>query len=948
MYRYIIHLALAMACAVGCVTEASAAKQPKFAYTDDNPLVVAFSEDFPPYEFLNVKGDPDGYVCEILKIVFDQIHVKYRLEVAENRECSRNFLAGKSQLMATPMVENLPGFYYTKVSLAPFRRGVAYRRNETKVSRMADFKPTDRIGLKEKAFKNERIIQEKLFNPGQLSYSSIKDGLYEVDKGSLDYFIAGETTMKWIVGRYHLDNVAVGDIDAPSAQVRLVSRDKLLIEAFDNAFTELQMSGEANKIYRKWANMEEETPVVNRRTVYSIVGALLVIICIVIVHIVVRRRIRKRMQVMLDINSIMDKALAIGDCYVLYTDMKHGKRVSNFYGNLLPPEGLSKEEDLMHIHPDDRPSVYLVYKQILEQPDKVHEFKYHWNKGSEANPHWITLLGRSIVECDKRGDIVSIITTCSDITKAEQQHEVTKSTSAVYGRVFEIPFVGLALYDPQGNLIQANQEMRRLLHDEGVKPDLFVETNLFDFPAVRGCVDRDNVEPFFVCTRTDINVDGQNNYMEFSLQPVSDDKNVLLYIMVTAVDMTETRRVNLQSKVHDNEVKRVGTEIRRYESELRYLLEDSRMAAWKSNFKKRTVTFFKDLRTYECRYTFDELLSEVSESDREEMMEIVSSRESGDMGSTSTVKSAIDYGYGSNEERWISFHSIAVKDSEGNVTGRFGLVRDVSVQMETQLSMMREKDRANDSGRLKSVFLANMSHEIRTPLNAIVGFCDLIQAVDEEERAEFIKIIHNNCHLLLQIINDILVISEVDTDGLSIQLTTFNFAEVFDIICSSLSQRVTDTNVEMYKDNPYKECIVTMDQGRIEQVITNFLTNAVKHTKMGYIKLGYRKQDDGIYIYCEDTGSGIPKDKCTKIFDRFVKLNDYVQGAGLGLSICKAIADKFHGKIGVDSEVGKGSTFWIWVPTNVQVTKRDDVTEGSTPPPQRIKSVSNTKTLKEM
>ena len=229
--------------------------------------------------------------------------------------------------------------------------------------------------------------------------------------------------------------------------------------------------------------------------------------------------------------------------------------------------------------------------------------------------------------------------------------------------------------------------------------------------------------------------------------------------------------------------------------------------------------------------------------------------------------------------------------------------------------MKEETERANDSGRLKSVFLANMTHEIRTPLNAIVGFCDVLQSVDsQEERQEFLKIILNNCNLLMQLINDILVISELDSNGLTLRPAMVDFAEAFNMICISLSQRVQEPGVEFITENPYDRLMVEMDVNRVQQVITNFLTNAVKYTHNGHIKLGYRCQEEGLYIYCEDTGAGIPKDKCDKIFGRFVKLNDYVQGAGLGLSICKAIAEKCGGRIGVDSEEGKGSTFWMWIP----------------------------------
>ena len=119
-------------------------------------------------------------------------------------------------------------------------------------------------------------------------------------------------------------------------------------------------------------------------------------------------------------------------------------------------------------------------------------------------------------------------------------------------------------------------------------------------------------------------------------------------------------------------------------------------------------------------------------------------------------------------------------------------------------------------------------------------------------------------------------------------------------------------------ENPYQEFVTTLDKGRMQQVITNFVTNAVKYTHQGHIRVGYEYVDEGIRMYCEDTGAGIPKEQQKKVFDRFVKLNDYVQGTGLGLSICKSIAERSGGSIGVDSEgEGHGSTFWIWVPCQI-------------------------------
>ena len=236
--------------------------------------------------------------------------------------------------------------------------------------------------------------------------------------------------------------------------------------------------------------------------------------------------------------------------------------------------------------------------------------------------------------------------------------------------------------------------------------------------------------------------------------------------------------------------------------------------------------------------------------------------------------------------------------------------------------LKRETERANDSGHQKSVFLANMTHEIRTPLNAIVGFSDVLQAVeDNDQKRELIRIIHNNCDMLLRLINDILVLSSVDSTGLELIPERVDFSKEFDDICQSIEQRVENPNVAFLKENPLPSLIVTIDNGRIQQVITNFVTNAVKNTQQGHIRVGYRVEGSAegrdIYVYCEDTGSGIPEEAQARIFERFVKLNDFVQGTGLGLSICKVIIEKCGGEIGVNSEPGKGSTFWFRIPINI-------------------------------
>ena len=209
-----------------------------------------------------------------------------------------------------------------------------------------------------------------------------------------------------------------------------------------------------------------------------------------------------------------------------------------------------------------------------------------------------------------------------------------------------------------------------------------------------------------------------------------------------------------------------------------------------------------------------------------------------------------------------------------------------------------------------------MSHEIRTPLNAIIGFSNLlIETDDPEEKKEFVHIITSNNELLLQLINDIIDMSKIESGTLDFTYSDTDINQLLEDICQQMKMRNTrpeSVKIEFVQRQP--ECIINTDSNRIMQVMINFITNAMKFTEQGSITFGYEKTEKDICFFVKDTGIGIPSDKKDQIFDRFVKLNTFAQGTGLGLSICVMIVEKFGGTIGVDSQEGEGSTFWFRLP----------------------------------
>ncbi|HCJ27079.1 PAS domain-containing sensor histidine kinase [Bacteroides ovatus] len=241
---------------------------------------------------------------------------------------------------------------------------------------------------------------------------------------------------------------------------------------------------------------------------------------------------------------------------------------------------------------------------------------------------------------------------------------------------------------------------------------------------------------------------------------------------------------------------------------------------------------------------------------------------------------------------------------------------DITELKETERMLIGAKEKAEEADRLKSAFLANMSHEIRTPLNAIVGFSSLLEeAEDAEEKHLYATIIEENNKLLLQLISDILDLSKIEAGTFDIIPEQVDAQQLCNELLQSMQVRATE-QVEILLAPELPELTFTSDKNRLYQVLLNFVTNALKFTSEGSIVIDYRINGNEVRFSVQDTGMGIEPEKQEAIFTRFVKLNNFIAGTGLGLPICQSIVTQLGGKIGVESEPGKGSCFWFTHPIN--------------------------------
>ncbi len=268
-------------------------------------------------------------------------------------------------------------------------------------------------------------------------------------------------------------------------------------------------------------------------------------------------------------------------------------------------------------------------------------------------------------------------------------------------------------------------------------------------------------------------------------------------------------------------------------------------------------------------------------------------------------------------EEWVEAKAVIDQfDEKGEPSVVIGSALKTTERKQMENDLLVAKEKADESNRLKSAFLANMSHEIRTPLNAIVGFSQVLaSARSDQEKAEYVSIIENNNTLLLQLIGDILDLSKIEAGTLELNYSEVDVDVLFRDLEASMRMLLKGADVALNYVCEVPHLYARMDKNRLNQLMFNFLNNAVKFTREGCITFGYRLKDaKTLYCYVIDTGCGIADDKVGLIFERFTKLDSFANGTGLGLTICRSIVESMGGQIGVVSKEGIGSTFWIELP----------------------------------
>lgn len=509
----------------------------------------------------------------------------------------------------------------------------------------------------------------------------------------------------------------------------------------------------------------------------------------------------------------------------------------------------------------------------------------------------------------KKDEVISLVV---DVTDAHNAHKALEENEKLLRTIYANLPAGFELFHKEGGLVQTNEKALEILGLS--QPTSDDQLNIFDHPMIPADVKRkmkkgetvdfnliydfNKIRDFYHLDEPDKPIKNLN----LKIAPILDDKQEILYYLLLIINNTETTNAYLK--------------IQEFEEYFSLIANLAKVGYFKWNLTTNEgfgiSQWFTNLgKSPNSQMTEDlhDIYGNLYPEDFKAITEFYEAAAAGEAHSFERELRVID---AEDHIQWLRCTLIARQETMSKCIELIGVSYNITELKE----MILAKDKAEALDRLKSAFLANMSHEIRTPLNSIIGFSDLLaETNDEDERKEFITIIQRNNELLLKLVTDILDLSKIESGTFDFVKKDFSVRGLGEEVMQSFQTKELPEDLSLMFDDTQPDGMMYGDANRVKQVLMNFITNSIKFTEKGYIKLGYELMPDSrVMYYVEDTGSGINPDDIERIFDRFVKLDSFAQGTGLGLSICKSLIEEMGGIIGVDSTPGKGSRFWFVLP----------------------------------
>jgi PAS domain S-box len=898
-------------------------------YDEEHPLIYEDAWDLWPYSFVNDTGEPIGFNIDLLKLIFSELDIPYKIKLKPTQDALNDLKAGNADLMCG-MDAHFHNEYaqYGRSVIQIFTHSIVHHKDEPVLIKSVNDLAKHRVIVHDGSF-SHHLMKERGWGKNAIPYNDMQEAVQYVHNHKGSQIAWNTLSLKWLLHKFNYDDLELTPVNIPHGEYKFMSNDERLLEQVDSVFAKLNSEGRLQPIQNKWFYPEhKETGIPS--WVWYVVAVLLTIIILFFIYYIFSRLYERRMTKNLrHTNNRLSLILNTSKVHIWLYDIATKTLTSISQEGKKSSIPLSPDFIHFYVIPEDFERLCILLDDLAARKKERETMDFHTIKKDDKTAH-IFSVDFSVMKRDKNGNPTVLIGATTNITEARQRQQQEKETMLRYQHIFNSAMVDTVSYNENGFIDDMNDKATK-----GVGGDI---QHIIDHHiSVQSVIGDPNLSlddlDYTYLTQIYKSPDDERPlnkflgrdelYYELQLVPVRDDDGRLLGIYGTGRDVTELAKSysSLQKKII--KLQEATDELQDYMRNIDYVMKNGGLRIVEYSPDTHMLTVYSEIEHVQYKLTQARLLSLTAEESKNTIQRIMNTMDSLTQQPVKTVvKSNIRTKGG--KPLCLSFSFVPVTDANGHVTNYFGMCRDISDIKATEEQLALETKKAQEVEEVKNAFLHNMCHEIRTPLNSVVGFAELIeQNKNSEDEQFFIEEIKKNSRSLLTLVNNILFLSRLDAGMIEFKPEPVDFSAFFEERCHSIWTNCQQSDIKYIVEAPYEHLTLDIDQTNMGIIIDQIITNAAQHTTSGYVRARFDYNGEALTIAIQDTGCGIPTDLLDRIFERFVTTDS--NSSGLGLAICQEVVKLMGGKIRLRSEVGKGTIVWVIIPCNVsEVVKIQD------------------------
>jgi len=884
-------------------------------YDQAHPLIYEDAMDLYPYSFLD-NDRRTGYNVELVRLLLEKLNIPHSIRLKERREVLKDIKEGKADLTTgmDALFHDEYG-YYGKTIIQLFTHSVVTPKNKPVRIRCLDDLQNQRVIVHTNSF-SHHVMMNRGWGDNAIPYEDMVEALQDVNEMGEGQVVWNTASLKWIINKNGLKNLQITPVDMAHGEYKFISRDPQLLKLLDSVFIEVNSTGLLDDLQKQWMHPEySETGIPSWiwwLTAIIGLGALVLIYQTLSFRLQkkhmmkVAKRNKKRLSIILKSSHVQIWTYDLTT--LMFTWMNKDGEPERQYTGL---------EFARRYHSEDFRRIGESIRELANESTKEISLNIRANEkidGVEQEREYTIVL--SVLHYEE-GKPKVIIGTKIDVTEEKKRQNNIKNRMQRYQSIFETALVDMVYFDADGNVADMNERAKcsfKATLEDAIRHKANVTNCMAD--------DCYKLGDDFYATQIEGNHYGIK-YYERQLVPIRTSDGRLLGTFGSGRDVTEVVTTFHELQKGITMLRESNKEVGEYVNNINFVLNASGVRIAEYSPDNHTMTIYRALNVVQLKLTQTRCMTLVNDKSKKTAMRMLNNMDN-------RVNSIIDMEVKTTLQLhgmpfYVHLRFVPITDASGKVVNYYGMCRDTSEVRNTQRLLEIETAHAQEIEDLKNSFLRNMSYEIRTPLTSVVGFADLLeQEHDPADEPLFIEEIKSNSAHLLRLINDILFLSRLDAHMIEMNKQSIDFAQTFGGYCQIGWSNYMKPTVKYIVENPYERLIVDIDDTNMGRIIEQITANAAQYTEHGTVRARYDYVGGKLMIAIDDTGAGMSSETLSHIYERFSSGNN--QGTGLGLPICKQLAEQMGGTIEISSEVGKGTTVWITMPcTAIKIDRKNQL-----------------------